>query len=137
MPRGTRWWAWVLCGLCCVGGGCAREIPPEVDDWPLEIVDASEVHRLADQPLQISLTGRVEAQAGSRVLLSDGTAHVWVELAASLPPLGAGPLGLRAIVERRRDTASGRDTVRVRALEWWYDPSLDDSAPRRTSPASP
>ncbi|MEM6783931.1 MAG: hypothetical protein AAF624_09390 [Bacteroidota bacterium] len=124
MTSFPRPWAWVVGLLVGLGGGCLDEIPAEVDTWPVHVAHVRDVQRFAGRSELIALSGRVEAQGGTRALLTDGTGMLWVDVGAPLPDLGAGPLSIRAFVERRRDT------LRVRAVEWTYDPRL---APASTS----
>ncbi|MEL6611099.1 MAG: hypothetical protein AAFQ53_03315, partial [Bacteroidota bacterium] len=77
----------------------------------MTVASIAEVPAFAERSTLVSLTGRVEAQADLHVLLSDGTGQVWVEATAAMPDVGVGPVGIRAVVQRRRDS------VRVRALE--------------------
>ncbi|MEL6772560.1 MAG: hypothetical protein AAFP18_15965 [Bacteroidota bacterium] len=83
----------------------------------MTVASIAEVPAFAERPALVSLTGRVEAQVDLHVLLSDGTGQVWVEATTAMPDIGVGPVGVRAVVQRRRDS------VRVRALEWVYDAS--------------
>ena len=117
--------AYALGAVVCLYTGCIDELPPDVDEWPVTITSVAEVPEFAERSTLVSLTGRVEAQGDLHVLLSDGTGQVWVEVTAAMPDVGVGPVGVRAVVQRRRDS------VRVRALEWAHDASEADAAPSR------